>query len=85
MNSVMLYETRTPFESFSTYITLIGFLTRVRNRLLNEGLLTIIGALVSRVDPLMVREVCNVTEVFPTGIAMIGFHFSDIAFILSKR
>lgn len=53
--------------------------------MLTIGNATIIGVLVSSVDPLMVREVCNVTEVFPTGIAMIGLHFSDIAFILSKR
>lgn len=37
------------------------------------------------IDPLMVGEVCNVTEVFPTVIAMIGFHFSESVFILSKR
>ena len=84
MNSVMLYETRTPFESFPTYITLIGFFARMRNRLLTEGLLTIIGVF-SSVDPLMVREVCNVAEVFPTIIAMIGFHFSESVFTLSKR
>lgn len=83
MNSVMLYETRTPFESFPTYITLIGFLSRIRNGLLTKGLLTIIGVL-SSVTPLMVRKVCDVTEVFPTVIAMIGFHLSESAFILSK-
>ena len=84
MNSMMLYETCTPFEGFSTYITLIGFFSRMRNRLLTEGLLTIIGAL-SGMDLLMLRKVRKVTEVFPAVITMIGFHFRQSAFILSKR
>ena len=85
MNSVMLYETRTPFESFSTYITLIGFLTRMRNRLLTEGLFTIIGVLVSSVDPLMLSEVCALPEGLPTLAACIGFLACVRPLMLAKR
>lgn len=79
----MFYETCTPFESFPTHVTLIGLLSRRRNGLLAQGLLAVIGAL-SGMDLLVVSEICDVTEVFPTVIAMVGFHLSQGTFILSE-
>lgn len=81
----MLYKTCTPFKSFPTYVALIGFLSGMRQGLLTKkGLFRAVGILPS-VEPLVLREVCNVTEVFPTVITMVRLYFSKQAFTLRKR
>lgn len=80
---MMLYKTCTPFKSFSAYVTLIGFLSGVRHGLLVKGLFRVVGILYG-VDPLVLSEVRDVAEVFPTVIAMVRLHFSKRTFTLSK-
>lgn len=83
MNPMVFYKTCTPFKSFSAYVTLIGFLSGVGHGLLVKGLFRVVGILY--VDSLVLSEVRDVTEVFPTVIAMVRLHFSKRTFALSKK